>query len=85
MKWNIINDLDNNIRVHKRMKITKELLSSYSSNQININVDGKSSLERMFKMNHLLDWVSYYLALLNSVDPTPVNRISQLKERLVDK
>ena len=80
-----LNDLDNNIRVHKRMKITKELLSSYSSNQININVDGKSSLERMFKMIHLLDWVSYYLALLNSVDPTPVNRISQLKERLVDK
>ena len=67
------------------MKITKELLSSYSWNQININVDGKSSLERMFKMIHLLDWVSYYLALLNSVDPTPVNTISQLKERLVDK
>jgi len=28
------------------------------------------------------DWVSYYLALLNRVDPSPVKTIDYLKEKL---
>jgi glucose/mannose-6-phosphate isomerase len=28
------------------------------------------------------DWISYYLAILNETDPTPVNAIDYLKKRL---
>jgi len=33
-------------------------------------------------MVYLGDWVSYYLAILNGIDPTPVPDIDLLKKRL---
>jgi glucose/mannose-6-phosphate isomerase len=36
----------------------------------------------MFSLIYLGDWVSYYLALMNGVDPTPVRVIDYLKREL---
>jgi glucose/mannose-6-phosphate isomerase len=36
----------------------------------------------MFDLIYLADWVSYYLALLNGVDPTPIPDIDYLKNYL---
>jgi glucose/mannose-6-phosphate isomerase len=36
----------------------------------------------MFSLIYLGDWVSYYLAVLNRVDPTPVKVIDYLKAEL---
>jgi glucose/mannose-6-phosphate isomerase len=38
----------------------------------------------MLSLIHLGDWVSYWLALLNGVDPSPVPVIEQLKADLKD-
>jgi glucose/mannose-6-phosphate isomerase len=43
---------------------------------------GDSLLARMFSLIHLGDWVSYYLAVLNGVDPMPVPVIENLKKEL---
>ncbi len=37
-------------------------------------------LFRMFDLIYLLDWTSFYLALENNVDPTPIPVIKKLKE-----
>jgi glucose/mannose-6-phosphate isomerase len=41
---------------------------------------GEAFLCRLFSLVYLGDWVSYYLAILNGVDPTPVEAIDYLKK-----
>ncbi|HFE52881.1 MAG TPA: bifunctional phosphoglucose/phosphomannose isomerase, partial [Bacteroidetes bacterium] len=43
---------------------------------------GTSVLARMFSLIVLGDFVSYYLAILNRVDPTPIENIDLLKKRM---
>jgi glucose/mannose-6-phosphate isomerase len=45
---------------------------------------GDSRLERMFSLIQMGDFISYYLAVLNEVDPTPVEVIEDLKQRLIE-
>lgn len=42
---------------------------------------GETMLEEMLSAIILGDWVSYYLAILRGVDPTPVRLISELKSK----
>lgn len=80
----ITDDSDHN-QVQKRMSITKELLGKYPSHQYELIVEGKSDVEKALCLIHLIDWISYYCALLNNIDPTPVERISILKNRLSEE
>ena len=45
---------------------------------------GKSGLAHMLSLIHFGDYVSFYLAMLNGVDPTPVDTIAFLKRRLAE-
>jgi glucose/mannose-6-phosphate isomerase len=67
-----------------RMKISSLLLESCASTQFTITQQGDNRVERLLKLIHYTDWVSYYMALLNNVDPTPVNRIQQLKSKITE-
>ena len=49
---------------------------------IEIESQGKSLLSRMFYLIQLGDWTSFYLAMLNGVDPTPIKVIDYLKYQL---
>ncbi|MCX8126544.1 MAG: hypothetical protein N3E40_05350 [Dehalococcoidia bacterium] len=42
-------------------------------------------MSHMMSLIYLGDWASYYLAMLNGVDPSPVDRITYLKKRLSSK
>ena len=77
-----IMDKDDHPQIIKRIIISKELLDKKCSQQYIINTDGNNIIERILKLIHFVDWVSYFTALLNKVDPTPVNQIQQLKKRL---
>lgn len=69
-------------RVQRRMEITKEMLSPIASGISEIWAKGEGLLSRLFSLIYFGDYLSYYLALLLGVDPTPVNRINHLKEKL---
>ena len=45
----------------------------------------KNILEKMFYAIILGDWTSYYLALLNNQDPTPVAMVEEFKKELNKK
>ncbi|NQU67449.1 MAG: bifunctional phosphoglucose/phosphomannose isomerase [Candidatus Marinimicrobia bacterium] len=77
-----IPDESDHSRSLARMDITENLLSGISGAQIKLNCEGNNRLERLLKLIHLIDWISYYLALLNQVDPSPVNRIMKLKSKM---
>ena len=78
----ILRDARDHDRIKVRMDITKNIVEQYASRVIEVNSEGKSLLARMFSLIYLGDWVSYYLAILNGIDPTPVRVIDYLKGEL---
>ncbi len=77
-----INDSSDHIEVKARMKISSTLLNSKAGIQINIMQNGLNRIHRLIKLIHFTDWISYYAALLNNIDPTPVNIIQNLKSKI---
>jgi glucose/mannose-6-phosphate isomerase len=77
-----LKDKNDNERIKLRMNITADIYKKYSNNIISLESNGKGKLGRIFDLIYLGDWVSYYLAILNGVNPTPVDVISYLKNKL---
>ncbi len=77
-----LRDGEEHPRIKERMRITKGIVSEFSNKIIEVQSEGKSLLARLFSLVYLGDWTSYYLALLNGVDPTPVRIIDYLKWEL---
>ncbi len=69
-------------RVEKRMEICREIFEKRSNPIIDIIAEGASLLEQYYYLIHLTDWISYYLAKENQVDPDAVEAINFLKEEL---
>jgi glucose/mannose-6-phosphate isomerase len=65
-----------------RAGIISELLKTEAAEVIKVETRGQLLLARMFSAIFLGDMASYYLALLNQTDPTPVERIKFLKSKL---
>jgi glucose/mannose-6-phosphate isomerase len=78
----ILRDHADHIRVQRRMELTRDILNPLSSSVIEVHSQGQSLLARMFSLIHLGDWVSFYLAILNNINPTPVDVINFLKSEL---
>ncbi len=77
-----LRDREDHRRVDVRMNITRGIVREYARDVIDVRSEGSSLLARMFSLIYLGDWVSYYLAMLNRVDPTPVKVIDLLKKKL---
>lgn len=71
-------------RVQKRFAISEKLLSGKRPHPESINVRGNSELEQLLWTIQLGDFTSLYLALLNGLNPTPVELIEKLKSELKD-
>ena len=69
-------------RVEKRLEICREIFEKRSNPIIDIVAEGASLLEQYYYLIHLSDWISYYLAKENQVDPDPEDAITFLKEEL---
>lgn len=77
-------DMEDNPRILKRQKITKEILEPYRGLDIEIESEGSSKLERIFDLVYLGDWISFYLAVINKTDPAPIEKINILKNKLME-
>jgi glucose/mannose-6-phosphate isomerase len=77
-----LRDKDDHPRVKVRMDITKEIICKYTPHVTEVWSEGSSLLSRIFSLISLGDWMSYYLAILHRVDPTPVEVIDHLKQEL---
>jgi len=78
----LLRDSNDNVRIQKRIDITKELIEKRGVEVIEVHSKGISELEKVMSLIYLGDWVSIYLALLYKIDPTPVNLIIEMKEKL---
>jgi glucose/mannose-6-phosphate isomerase len=69
-------------RVCLREEATMKILRSRAAGVMEVWSEGSSLLTRIFSLVYLGDWVSYYLAILNKQNPTPVKAIEHLKGEL---
>lgn len=75
----LMRDIDDNQRTKSRFNALKNLLQDFCPNIYEIRGEGKSLLARMFDLIYFGDWVSYYMAILNEIDPTAIPLITKLK------
>lgn len=66
-------------RVQARWQATQALLEDEGVAFESVWARGESRLAHMLSLVHLGDYVSFYLAMLNAVDPSPVEPIQRLK------
>ena len=78
----MLKDSGDHLRISKRMKITRKMIESLNVKTIEVESVGKELLERIFSLVYIGDFVSFYLAILNREDPTPVEKIKYLKKEL---
>lgn len=74
-----------NPRVQQRFELTQKLLSGMRPDPIVVQADGDSLLAQLLWLITLGDFTSIYLALLNGLNPTPVEMIERFKTALEDK
>lgn len=80
-----LRDEQDHPRTKLRMDITGEIISEYTDTVIEISSKGKTPLGRLFYLIYLCDFISFYLAVLNETDPTPVHKVKYLKDRLAKR
>ncbi|MDY6916772.1 MAG: bifunctional phosphoglucose/phosphomannose isomerase [Chloroflexota bacterium] len=71
-------------RVLKRYEVTAELLRQAGLSYTVFDAEGESALGQMMSAVRFGDFVSYYLAILNGVAPSPVAAIDYLKQRMAE-
>jgi glucose/mannose-6-phosphate isomerase len=81
----ILRDSGDHDRIARRMDIVEEILKQKNVEVVELWAEGDSMLTRMFSLIQLGDYMSYYLALVNELDPTPIALIDDMKNKLVDK
>ncbi len=69
-------------RVQMRWDVTGELLAQNKVALYPMYGEGESALAQMLTLIHVGDFISYYVAALNQVDPSPVDNITYLKKQL---
>ncbi len=77
----IIKDKFDNDRIRKRMEICKEIMEE-KIDVIEAETKGNGMLARMMSGIYIGDYVSYHIAMWNRVDPTPVEIIEAMKNKL---
>lgn len=78
----ILRDAGDHPRISKRIDITKRIIEDQGVSVMEVRSLGRDLLSRIFSLVYIGDYASYYLAILNGTDPTPVDRISYLKRML---
>jgi glucose/mannose-6-phosphate isomerase len=69
-------------QAEKRMEICRPVFEKRSNPIIDIVAEGASLLEQYYYLIHLTDWISYFLAKENGVDPDARDVVGFLKEEL---
>ncbi|MCJ7656372.1 MAG: bifunctional phosphoglucose/phosphomannose isomerase [Candidatus Atribacteria bacterium] len=77
-----LQDKEGLLRVEQRREITRKIIQDKVAEFIVCPTKGKGKMSRMFSLIFLGDLASYYLAILNQVDPSPVACIEDLKKEL---
>jgi glucose/mannose-6-phosphate isomerase len=77
-------DSDQHPRIRRRIELTAEEVKRAGARVLSVESRGETRLERVLSLVLLGDLVSVYLAVLDGVDPSPMEPIERLKAALAD-
>lgn len=69
-------------RVQKRFDVSERLLSGKRPHPEVVKTEGINVVQQLFWTSVFCDYVSIYVALLNGIDPTPVDLVEKFKQEL---
>jgi glucose/mannose-6-phosphate isomerase len=78
----LLRDKADHPQVQRRFDLTREIIAGRAGALHEIWSEGESAVSRVLSAVYLGDFVSFYMAILNDVDPTPVGVIDYLKNKL---
>jgi len=78
----ILRDIADHPQVARRMDIVGSILKNRGVEVQELYSKGNGLLSRIFSQIQVADFASYYLALINHRDPTPIDLIEILKKEL---
>ncbi len=81
----ILCDKDDHERIKERIRISGEIIKRSGAEVIVLEREKGRRLARIYSLIYIGDFVSFYLAILNKIDPTPVETIDYLKKELANK
>ncbi|MEA2419650.1 MAG: glucose/mannose-6-phosphate isomerase [Thermoleophilaceae bacterium] len=77
-----LEDPDQHPRVQRRIELTAAVVERAGAPAVRASAQGESRLERVLSLVLLGDLVSVYLAVLEGVDPGPIDELVRLKDAL---
>ena len=77
-----LDDSDTHPRIKERIALTRELIGDMATGTHVVHSRGDTAVERVLSLVLLGDLVSLYVAVLRGTDPTPIDVLVTLKERL---
>ena len=77
-----IRDEGENERIKKRIEITQSIMKEKGIRWREIWSEGKNLLTKTLSSIYIGDWISFYLAILQEVDPTSIKMIDLFKKQL---
>jgi glucose/mannose-6-phosphate isomerase len=78
----ILRDESEQAETRRMIEVTAELIEPDTARLAHVWGVGETVSARAFSMVGFGDWVSFHAALARGVDPVPVERIGQLKQRM---
>ena len=81
----LLRDSEEHPQVALRAEVSAELGRERDLTVVQLRAEGASSFARLASLIGVTDWASAYLALLQGTDPTPVDAITALKQRITPR
>jgi glucose/mannose-6-phosphate isomerase len=78
----LLADSDEHPQVTRRRQASAELASERGIGVSELPMAGQHALERFASVVQLIDYATVYLGIASGVDPTPIEIIQDLKERI---
>ena len=78
----LIQGKDDHIKTKERWKIVKEFFKSKNIEYKEIFSEEGSILTKLICLIYLLDYSTIYRAIISEIDPTPINSIDFVKQRI---
>ena len=78
----ILRDKNDHARTRHRIEVSKAIIKKSGAEIFELERNTHGLLARLFSLIYIGDFVSFYLAILNNIDPTPVKQVDYLKAQL---
>lgn len=69
-------------RVQKRVEVTQEVIDRAGIDTTTLLIDSQSRLEQAFEVITFGAYTNFYLAMLENIDPAPIETVDYFKEQL---